>query len=87
MKGIDKSSKWPNANARLLGVGLGLPVDPIDRLGTFSSDEFERFVLEWADGYLAVASATRHASRDRRRRGSRNGRSSGYVVAPAEHRC
>lgn len=53
IRGIDKPSKWPNANARLLGVGLGLPVDPLDRLGTFSADEFERFVLEWADGYLA----------------------------------
>ncbi|NLS16189.1 restriction endonuclease [Rhizobium sp. P40RR-XXII] len=53
LKGIEKPSKWPNANARLLGVGLGLPVDPLDRLGTFSPDEFERFVLEWADGYLA----------------------------------
>lgn len=53
LKGLDKPSKWPNANARLLGVGLGLPVSPLDRLGTFSPDEFERFVLEWADGYLA----------------------------------
>lgn len=52
-KPIDKPSKWPNANARLLGVGLGLPVAPLDRLGTFSPEEFERFVLEWADGYLA----------------------------------
>lgn len=50
---IDRPSKWPNANARLLGVGLGLPIDPLDRLGTFSPEEFERFVLEWADGYLA----------------------------------
>lgn len=52
VKAIDKPSKWPNANARLLGVGLGLPVAPLDRLGTFSPEEFERFVLEWVDGYL-----------------------------------
>lgn len=49
---ITKPSKWPNANARLLGVGAGLPVDPLDRLANFSPDEFERFALEWADGYL-----------------------------------
>lgn len=54
LSAIEKPSKWPNANARLLGVGLGLPVDPLDRLGTFSPEEFERFVLEWADGYLAA---------------------------------
>ena len=44
---------WPNANARLLGVGAGLPVDPIDRLKNFSDEQFERFTLEWATGYLA----------------------------------
>ncbi|WP_247448230.1 ABC-three component system protein [Bradyrhizobium sp. 197] len=46
-------SPWPNANARLLGVGAGLPVDPLDRLGQFSPKAFERFTLEWASGYLA----------------------------------
>ena len=49
---ITKPSKWPSANARLLGLGAGLPVDPLDRLANFSADDFERFVLEWADGYL-----------------------------------
>ena len=47
-------SPWPNANARLLGLGLGLPVDPLDRLAQFSAKDFERFTLEWADGYLKV---------------------------------
>jgi hypothetical protein len=36
-----------------LGVGAGLPLDPLDRLAWFSADEFERFILEWADGYLS----------------------------------
>jgi hypothetical protein len=49
---ITKPSKWPSANARLLDLGAGLPVDPLDRLANFSADDFERFVLEWADGYL-----------------------------------
>lgn len=49
---LDKPSKWPSANARLLGLGAGLPVQPLDRLANFSADEFERFALEWADGYL-----------------------------------
>ncbi|RQH07647.1 ABC-three component system protein [Bradyrhizobium sp. RP6] len=44
---------WPNANARLLGLGVGLPVDPLDRLAQFSPEDFERFTLEWASGYLA----------------------------------
>lgn len=43
---------WPGANARLLGVGAGLPVNKLDRLALFSADEFERFTLEWASGYL-----------------------------------
>lgn len=49
---LDKPTKWPSANARLLGLGAGLPVNPLDRLANFSADEFERFALEWADGYL-----------------------------------
>ncbi|AYG61481.1 hypothetical protein CCGE525_15090 [Rhizobium jaguaris] len=53
MKALDKPTKWPGANARLLGPSHGLPVKPIDRLALFSADEFERFVLEWADDYLA----------------------------------
>lgn len=52
LRAIDEPSKWPNANARLLGLGAGLPVDPLDRLANFSADDFERFVLEWANGYL-----------------------------------
>ena len=43
---------WPNANARLLGLGVGLPVDPLVRLAQFSAVEFERFTLEWATDYL-----------------------------------
>jgi hypothetical protein len=44
---------WPNVNARLLGLGVGLPVNPLDRLANFSDTEFERFILEWANGYLS----------------------------------
>lgn len=43
---------WPNANSRLLGIATGLPVDPMLRIQGFSADEFERFVLEWVDGFL-----------------------------------
>lgn len=46
---------WPNANARLLGVGAGLPISPLQRLALFSASDFERFTLEWADGYLRKA--------------------------------
>jgi hypothetical protein len=44
---------WPNANARLLGLGVGLPVQPLDRLAQFSPKDFERFTLEWASDYLS----------------------------------
>jgi hypothetical protein len=44
---------WPGANARLLGLGVGLPVAPLDRLAQFSADDFERFTLEWASEFLA----------------------------------
>lgn len=44
---------WPNANARLLGLGVGLPVHPLDRLAQFSPSDFERFTLEWASDYIA----------------------------------
>ncbi|MDC9588368.1 restriction endonuclease [Xenorhabdus sp. XENO-10] len=44
---------WPGANARLLGLGVGLPIAPLVRLAQFSAAEFERFTLEWASDYLA----------------------------------
>lgn len=50
---LEPPSPWPNVNARLLGVGGGLPVAKLDRLRLFKPDDFERFVLEWADDYLA----------------------------------
>ena len=50
LKNVCMPSKWPGANARLLGLGVGLPLNPLDRLAIFSADDFERFVLEWADG-------------------------------------
>jgi hypothetical protein len=50
---LPASTPWPNVNARLLGVGAGLPIQPLDRLAYFSDVEFERFTLEWANGYLA----------------------------------
>jgi hypothetical protein len=31
---------------------MGLPVKPLDRLAQFSANDFERFTLEWASGYL-----------------------------------
>lgn len=46
-------SPWPGANARLLGLGVGLPIPPLSRLAQFSAAEFERFTLEWASDYLA----------------------------------
>jgi hypothetical protein len=49
---LTSPTAWPNANARLLGVGAGLPVNPLDRLAQFNAKDFERFTLEWADGYL-----------------------------------
>jgi len=49
---LDVPTSWPGANARLLDLGLGLPVNHLDRLRLFSADEFERFILEWAEGYL-----------------------------------
>jgi hypothetical protein len=49
---LTSATPWPNANARLLGVGAGLPVNPLDRLAQFNAKDFERFTLEWAEGYL-----------------------------------
>jgi hypothetical protein len=52
---LNAPSPWPNANARLLGLGAGLPVSPLDRLAHFSAPDFERFTLEWADGFLRTS--------------------------------
>ena len=49
---VPAPSPWPSANARLLGVGAGLPVHPLVRLAQFSPDDFERLILEWATDYL-----------------------------------
>ncbi|WP_198577296.1 ABC-three component system protein [Caulobacter hibisci] len=43
---------WPGVNARLLSSHAGLPIAPLQRLAHFSADDFERFTLEWAEGYL-----------------------------------
>lgn len=48
-----RPTPWPKANTRLLGLAAGLPVDPAKRLAGFSPEEFERFALEWIDGYLS----------------------------------
>ena len=54
IENLQSPTPWPGANARLLGLGLGLPTHPLDRLANFSAAEFERFTLEWATNYLAV---------------------------------
>ncbi len=51
---VPTPSPWPGANARLLGLGVGLPVSELDRLAQFSAPEFERFTLEWVADYLAT---------------------------------
>ncbi|MFB0488650.1 hypothetical protein ABIE45_001236 [Methylobacterium sp. OAE515] len=51
---LPSPSPWPGANARLLGLGVGLPVSELDRLAQFSPAEFERFTLEWASDFLAA---------------------------------
>lgn len=43
---------WPGGNRRLL-LGAGAPIQPLVRLGTFSDEEFEIFVLEWIHDYLS----------------------------------
>ncbi|MDN7534192.1 ABC-three component system protein [Burkholderia orbicola] len=53
LSALPPPTPWPGANARLLGVGAGLPVAPLDRLAQFSADDFERFTLEWASDFLA----------------------------------
>lgn len=42
---------WPGANRRLLQGGA--PIQPLIRVGAFSPEEFENFVLEWVHGFLA----------------------------------
>lgn len=49
---LPNPTPWPGANARLLGVGAGLPVSKLDRLASFDDSQFERFVLEWGSDYL-----------------------------------
>lgn len=53
LSALPQPTPWPGANARLLGLGVGLPVAPLDRLAQFSADDFERFTLEWASDFLA----------------------------------
>ena len=43
---------WPDANRRLL-LGQGTPIDPLARLATFDDAQFERFIWEWVNGYVA----------------------------------
>jgi hypothetical protein len=50
---LSAPTPWPNANARLLGLGVGLPVQPLTRLAQFSPADFERFTLEWKSDYLS----------------------------------
>ncbi|MFD1627972.1 ABC-three component system protein [Azospirillum griseum] len=54
MEDLEPPTPWPGANARLLGLGVGLPISELDRLANFSAAEFERLTLEWASDYLAV---------------------------------
>jgi hypothetical protein len=53
LQSLPAPTPWPTANARMLGLGVGLPVAPLDRLAAFSAKEFERLTLEWASDYLA----------------------------------
>jgi hypothetical protein len=54
MENLKPPTPWPGVNARLLGLGVGLPISKLDRLANFSAVDFERFTLEWASDYLAV---------------------------------
>jgi hypothetical protein len=49
---VPKPTPWPDANRRLL-LGQGAPIDPLIRLASFTADEFERFIWEWVNGYIA----------------------------------
>jgi hypothetical protein len=62
---LSQPNPWPNANARLLGVGAGLPVKPLDRLAQFSASDFERFTLEWASDYLTFKLSDVHEVQQR----------------------
>jgi hypothetical protein len=62
---ISAPTPWPNANARLLGLGVGLPVEPLQRLAQFSAAEFERFTLEWASDFLATQVPSIHEVQQR----------------------
>ncbi|WP_413658055.1 ABC-three component system protein [Paraburkholderia phenoliruptrix] len=53
LSALPPPTPWPGANARMLGLGYGLPVTPLARLGQFSAADFERFTLEWASDFLA----------------------------------
>lgn len=48
---LPQPTPWPGLNRRLI-IGGGAPMQPLQRVGAFSEDEFERFVLEWVHGYL-----------------------------------
>lgn len=54
LSAVPLPSRWEGANSRLLGLGGGLPMDPLVRLATFNDEEFERLVLEWVHGYLST---------------------------------
>jgi hypothetical protein len=41
VEAITPPTRWREANARLLGLGVSLPVKPLDRLAQFSAAEFE----------------------------------------------
>jgi hypothetical protein len=49
---VDGPPPWPDANHRLL-YGAGAWLDPLKRLSTFEPGDFETFVLQWVNGYLA----------------------------------
>jgi hypothetical protein len=52
IEAIPVPTPWPDANRRLL-LGQGAAIDPLVRLSTFDDAEFERFIWEWVQGYLA----------------------------------
>ena len=52
VQAVPQPTPWPDSNRRLL-LGQGAPIDPLVRLSTFTDTEFERFIWEWVNGYLA----------------------------------